>query len=649
MVKNRIKILSEEVANRIAAGEVIERPASVVKELVENSIDARSSKITVVLEKGGKELIQIIDNGIGMSENDALTAFERHATSKIRTVQDIFHINSLGFRGEALPSIASVSKMELITRRIEDDIASVVEFQGGKLKNVAKTSSNRGTTISVRKLFFNIPARRKFLKSDQVEFKHILKYIHYQAVLYPHIHFRLIANGKEKINYPVVDSLEKRLTALFGKDFFMFDKIEIGTKDEENEISLTGFISGLEENKESIDDIKYLFVNGRFIKDKIIIHAIKAAYEPFVKKMRITHSGNVLPYVLFLNLRPELIDLNVHPAKLEIRLRDPQLVHHFIKNTLSSALMKYEEQKFQQIQQKVAAKQAININAGIEQRSEIESPKVSAMETRLFNLKQPQEKPKFDRPKENIVQPDLFSSPTLHSTPEPQIDNVQADASGSHFAEKTHINTVSESAKRNHLRTEEELINPWQLHQTYIFVQTQEGLLVIDQHAAHERILYEKMLHRIHGLPAPTQKLLFPIVIDLPPYLQLTIPELIESNIEIIEKIGFGLKNFSGSSIVIDEIPAELEDWDGGDVFVDILKQLQDEFEETEDFRDSIAKSVSCKAAIKAGQKLGKKEMVALINDLFACEVPYFCPHGRPLIIKMPLREFEKRFKRIES
>lgn len=643
MNKNRIKILSEEVANRIAAGEVIERPASVVKELVENSIDARASKITVVLEKGGKELIQIIDNGIGMSENDALTAFERHATSKIRTVQDIFHISSLGFRGEALPSIASISKMELITRRIEDDIASVVEFHGGKLKNVAKTSSNRGTTISVKKIFFNIPARRKFLKSDQVEFKHILKYIHYQAVLYPHIHFRLISNGKEKINYPVVDSLEKRLTALFGKDFFMFDKIQIESEDSENEIKLFGFISGLEENKESIDDIKYLFVNGRFIKDKIIIHAIKAAYEPFVKKMRISHSGNVLPYVLFLNIRPELIDLNVHPAKLEIRLRDPQLVHHFIKNALSSALMNYEEQKFQQIQQKVAAKQAVVINNNLEHKAEVVTPKVTPMETRLFNLKQPQEKPKLNKPKENIVQPDLFT------TSSHQISNEKTEIEIPQREESLIENTINERSKRTHLRTEEELINPWQLHQTYIFVQTQEGLLVIDQHAAHERILYEKILHRIHGMPAPTQKLLFPIVIDLPPYLQLTIPDLVESNIGIIEKIGFGLKNFSGSSIVIDEIPAELEDWDGGEVFVDILKQLQDEFEETEDFRDSIAKSVSCKAAIKAGQKLGKKEMVALINDLFACEVPYFCPHGRPLIIKMPLREFEKRFKRIES
>ena len=190
------------------------------------------------------------------------------------------------------------------------------------------------------------------------------------------------------------------------------------------------------------------------------------------------------------------------------------------------------------------------------------------------------------------------------------------------------------------------MINPWQLHQSYIFVQVEDGLMIIDQHAAHERIIYEKILHRIHGAPAQTQKLLFPIVIDLPPHLKNSIPELLSENLEIFNKIGFSIKTFSGNSIVIDEIPIELEDWDGGDIFIEIIKQLEDEFTETEDFRDSISKSVACKAAIKAGKKMSKKEMLALINDLFACEVPYFCPHGRPLIIKMTLHEFEMKFKR---
>ena len=219
------------------------------------------------------------------------------------------------------------------------------------------------------------------------------------------------------------------------------------------------------------------------------------------------------------------------------------------------------------------------------------------------------------------------------------------------FKQKTTEDQVIEEKlapkqKEMFLRPEEEVINPWQLHQSYIFVQVEEGLMIIDQHAAHERIIYEKILHRIHGAPAQTQKLLFPIVIDLPPHLSTTIPELIEDNLEVFDKIGFSIKTFSGNSIVIDEIPVELEDWDGGDIFIEIIKQLEDELTETEDFRDSISKSVACKAAIKAGKKMGKKEMLALINDLFACEVPYFCPHGRPLIIKMPMIEFEKKFKR---
>jgi DNA mismatch repair protein MutL len=250
------------------------------------------------------------------------------------------------------------------------------------------------------------------------------------------------------------------------------------------------------------------------------------------------------------------------------------------------------------------------------------------VESKIFEKKT--DKKRFSQVKKElkqIYQPDMFK----HATKEDKV-----------IEEK-----LAPSQREMFLRPEEEVINPWQLHQSYIFVQVEEGLMIIDQHAAHERIIYEKILHRIHGAPAQTQKLLFPIVIDLPPHLSTTIPELISENLETFQKIGFSIKTFSGNSIVIDEIPVELEDWDGGDIFIEIIKQLEDELAETEDFRDSISKSVACKAAIKAGRKMGKKEMLALINDLFACEVPYYCPHGRPLIIKMPLSDFEKKFKRI--
>ncbi|KQC08932.1 MAG: DNA mismatch repair protein MutL [Candidatus Cloacimonas sp. SDB] len=608
----KIKILSEEVANRIAAGEVIERPVSVVKELVENSIDSEADQITINIENGGKRSIQVIDNGSGMSEDDALQSFERHATSKIKTVGDIFNISSLGFRGEALPSIASVSELTMITRAAENDTATRIDFSGGKFTNLSKTSANLGTNISVKRLFFNIPARRKFLKSEQVEYRHILDYIHYQSILYPQIHFKFISNGKEKLNYPIVETKLKRMQAIFGSDFYEQDMFKISSTREF--ITIDGFIGGLESEAENIFDYRYIFVNGRFIRDKIILHAIKTAYEPFIKKYRIFQQGKTPPYLLFLKISPEKVDFNVHPAKLEIRFIDPGIVHTAVKSTLTNALLEYENRKYSSVKQKLTSIET--------------SGRPTDLESKIFSQKT--DRKRFSDVKkefEQLYQPDIFKV-------ESETDKI---------LEKK----LSPSRNDIFLRSEEEIINPWQLHQSYIFVQIEEGLMIIDQHAAHERILYEKILHRIHGAPAQSQKLLFPIVIDLPPYLSKTIPSLISENMEIFRKIGFNLKSFSGNSLVIDEIPIELENWDGGDVFIEILKNLEEEFTETEDFRDSISKSVACKAAVKAGRKMGKKEMLALINDLFACEVPYFCPHGRPLILKMTMNDFEKKFKRV--
>jgi DNA mismatch repair protein MutL len=317
---------------------------------------------------------------------------------------------------------------------------------------------------------------------------------------------------------------------------------------------------------------------------------------------------------LFLDVEPSQVDFNVHPAKMEIRFSDPGKIHAFVKNTLTKFLLDYEDKKFAELKSKLS--------------SSLEGGKTTKLESQILHNRS--DKKRFSQVKkelQQIYQPDIFKQTTEIE------EKIQQK--------------INPPKKEIFLRPEEEVINPWQLHQSYIFVQVEDGLIIIDQHAAHERIIYEKILHRIHGAPAQTQKLLFPIVIDLPPHLSQTVPQLLDENLEVFHKIGFSIKTFSGNSIVIDEIPVELEDWDDGNIFIDIIKQSEDEFAETEDFRDSIAKSVACKAAIKAGKKMGKKEMLALVNDLFACEVPYYCPHGRPLIIKMQLSEFEKRFKRI--
>ncbi|HPT73126.1 MAG TPA: DNA mismatch repair endonuclease MutL, partial [Candidatus Cloacimonadota bacterium] len=504
-------------------------------------------------------------------------------------------------------------------------LATQVDFHDGKLMNVSKTAANIGTTIIVKKLFIQVPARRKFLKTDQVELKHILNYLHYQAILFPQIAFKLMVDQKERLSYPAVESRDDRMLAVFGTPFMQSDWIKI--HHQVPALQLEGYIGGLEEEKTSFADYHYLFINGRFITDKIIQHSIRTAYEPFIRKTRIFSQGNTPPYILFLSMNPELIDINVHPAKSEVRFRDTQLVYGFVKNTLSNSLMEYEEKRFRSTLLEVAKSNEDNgefsTSTGMISNSNSSS-----------HFQPPKKEPFFSsyrQPFEQLYQPDLFTRRPVQS----------------HDGGEPHVVAPEQQDISIFLPSEEDLVNPWQLHQSYIFIQVEDGLMIIDQHAAHERILYEKIIHRLHGVAAETQKLLFPIVVDIPPYISSIVLEQIEQNLEALYKVGFSIKSFSGNSIVIEEIPVEIEDWEGGDLFIEILKQFESEYESNEDFRDSMAKSVACKAAIKAGKKLTRKEMLVLINDLFACQVPYFCPHGRPLMIRMPLQELEKRFKRL--
>ncbi|PKN80960.1 MAG: DNA mismatch repair protein MutL [Candidatus Cloacimonetes bacterium HGW-Cloacimonetes-1] len=629
---SKIHILSEEVRNQIAAGEVIERPASVVKELVENAIDAGATNIVVIVDHGGKDLIQVIDNGSGMKEDDAILSLERHATSKIRTVHDIVQIHSLGFRGEALPSIASICRFTMITRNEESDLATRIEYSDGKLKEISKTSSNPGTSITVKSIFKNIPARRKFLRSDNAEFRHILKYFHYQAIIYPEISFKLIADGREKLSYVACNDRINRMAEVFGSAFFTDDVISIDTAVDNYE--LQGFIFGLEEQSDRLIETQYVFINGRYVNDKTVKHSINSAYKPFIMKTRLWQKGTTPPYILFLNVPAEYIDVNVHPAKQEVRFRDQQRVHSLVFNAISRALTDYENRKFESARDKFNYASQLDKATPLETdlyKHRVEIPRFSEYKKEFGNLYQddilPQERPQSPNRTIPIVNEQLSaSSEQLDLLPNMPNDSISYPTL---------------------IKNEEDYINPWQLHNTYIFIQVEDGLVVIDQHAAHERIIYEKLIHRTKGAPPMRQKLLIPLVIDIPPYIALEIRELLDNNMELMHKVGFSLKKFSGDSLVIEEIPAELDDWQGGKVFIEILKQLESEIEINSDFQDSLAKSIACKAAIKAGKSLSRKEMLNLVNDLFACQTPFFCPHGRPLIIKMTLQEFEKKFKRL--
>ena len=627
---SNIHILAEDVRNKIAAGEVIERPASVVKELVENAIDAGADSIIVAIENGGKDLIRVIDNGCGMNADDAMLAFERHSTSKIKTVEDITHIGSLGFRGEALPSIASVSKLHLVTRTAEEEMATIVEYANGKLNNVTKTSANIGTAVTVRGLFKDLPARRKFLKTAAVEARHIIKYIHYQALVYPQISFRLVIDDKEKLNYIACTERKQRIEEVFGSGFFADDVIPVEGK--YNDYSVSGYIFGLEDRADKLIDAQYTFINGRYIFDKTVRHSIKAAYEPFILKTRAWQKGTTPPYILFLEIPPEQIDVNVHPAKLEVRFRENNLVHSLVLETLTKALRNYEDQKFSSARSKFQG-------GG-------KGEKVTSLERDIFvkNI----EVPRFSAYKKefgNLFQDDLFRGEPSSTSPKDM--TIFNPAQEENTEQEIFPDQPNDQLKYDILlKNEEDYINPWQFHNTYIFIQVEDGLVIIDQHAAHERIIYEKLIQRSEGAPAVRQKLIIPLVIDIPPYISAEIKDLLEENMELLEKVGFTLKQFSGNSLVIEEIPAELTDFASGQVFIEILKQLEKEMEITTDFRECLAKSIACKSAIKANHKLTRKEMLNLINQLFACQTPYFCPHGRPLMLKIPVTDFEKKFKR---
>lgn len=641
---SKIKILSEEVSNRIAAGEVIERPFSVVKELVENSIDAQSNKIIVHVVNGGRDLIQVIDNGTGMNEEDAQLAFERHATSKIRNVDDIIHINTLGFRGEAIPSIASVSHFTLITKTEHTDTAIEIVYDSGKLVKISQCSANQGTNITVKKLFVNVPARRKFLKTEPVEYKHILNYLHYQSVLYPHISFVLTHNGKEKFNYPLTNETEQRLLDIFGTSFSKINFIKL--ENSWNQINISGYIEVIENSEKMIDDIHYLFVNGRFINDKTIFSALRSAFEPFLKKYNHFQIGKLPSYILFINIEPEQIDVNVHPAKLEIRFRDNQLVYQFVRQSIIDCLNEYEQMKYNVVKQKISySTSGEQISAFENQiiRKQFNSP-AKSNETQQTHSFQFQNNHTIKKRETNVpisVQttenPKPFFEQKSHTDP-----SVNFNYTPNISPIKTDLHNYSKL-----FESLDEFSNLWQVNNLYIFLQDDQGLFVIDQHAAHERIIYEKMIKRMHGEKSVRQRLLFPVVVDLPNYLAEYIFDLVEQNLEVFDKIGFSIKSFSQNSLVIDEIPCELDNWDGGDIFIDLMKQLQEEFSKVDDFRDSLAKSMACKAAIKAGKKLHKKEMLSLIHDLYKCDEPFYCPHGRPLIIKIDYTELEKRFKRI--
>lgn len=604
----KIKILPENVASKIAAGEVVQRPESVVKELLENSIDAQASHITLIIKDAGKTLIQVIDDGFGMTEEDARLAFHRHSTSKISDVEDLERITTLGFRGEALYSIASVSRVELKTKTAEMELGTQIIIEGGKFLEQNKVNCEKGTNITVKNLFFNVPARRNFLKSNATEFKHIYDTFQRLSLSYTDLRFTFIDDERLVIDLPK-SSLEKRIQFYFGESFL--DSL-IPIRFENEVLSIWGYIGAPHFAKKAKGQ-QFLFLNNRFVINRSVSHAVYRGYEHLIEK------GEYPFYLLFVNLDPKKIDVNVHPSKLEVKFDDENLVYSAIYTAVKDALSTKDF-----------------------------TPQIELTELNDFSVQTRFKKPVVDV--SGFIAKEIYGQPkndfqNYESKSEQSLQSKQEDF----LFEEDIIEQTKQLINSSLIEKTEEIEEPivtrqvWQLHNKYILTPIKNGLMIIDQHIAHERILYEKAIQSIENSIPFSQQLLFPQTIELskPDF------ELVIELKDYLDKIGFDLKPFGKSTIIINGIPQDVKQGKEKEVLLEILEMYR-EFALTNvtDEKDNIAKSFACKSAVKAGDPLTEKEMLSLIDNLFACKIPYVCPHGRPVFIKLTIDELDRRFGR---
>ncbi len=608
-MSSKIKILPQNLYNKIAAGEVVGRPESVVKELIENSIDAGADEITVLIKDAGKTLIQVADNGCGMTEEDAIVAFQRHSTSKISTYEDLENIQTLGFRGEALASIAAIAQIELKTKTIGEDLGTLVKIEGNEITEVSKDSTETGTSIAVKNIFFNTPGRRNFLKSNQTEFRHIYDTFVRQAVSNPGISFRFF-NNEELIFSLRKTVLSERLKELFGEEFA---NSLIPVKVEHSVVKINGLISKPGFTKKSKQD-QFFYLNKRFFTNKSLNFAVYSGYDDLIEK------GDYPSFFLFIEIDPKKVDVNVHPSKLEVKFEDESAMFGFIRKSIKDTL------------------RASNITF------DIGFSNTMSFENTPDNLEHKKPDVNFTPKGFNSG---FSSSPATKGTTSVHSIFEASRRDDLHTDNEDEIPLNSdEGIQKNifeHKKDEDEKFNLWQYQNKYIMCETATGLMIIDQHAAHERVLYEKALMRLNSQSSFSQQLLLPIKVKLTKIDFQLAKELQEE----IHNLGFAIKFVSNDVIEITGIPSDVKPGNEDK----ILQELIDQYKEYEvqlnlEKRDNLAKSFSCRSAIKAGERLQHQEMFNLIDSLFASQMPYVCPHGRPTVIRLTTEELDKRFSR---
>ena len=617
---SKIRVLADHVANQIAAGEVVERPASVAKELVENSIDAGATRITIEIEAGGRRLLKVADDGEGMVRDDAILAFERHATSKIRETDDLAAIGTLGFRGEALASIASVAKVELTTCIEGASAATRVTIDGGRMRDVKDAAHPRGTTLIVRDLFFNIPARRKFLRSEATETYHLTNLVTHYALAHPEIAFTFVNNGREVVRTAPAKDLRERAYQIFGEEFLK-NLLEVDGG-EPLFARVTGFVSAPRDRRTSRDS-QYLFVNRRFVRDRMIGRALSEAYRSILPH------GVYPAALLFIETPLEEVDVNVHPAKTEVRFRRQAAVADAVRESVRAALASASY---------------------VPQQDPPQLPEPMMTATAAVSSITPQPRIEFVPP------PPLPAPPAPERPPvEPSGEEIARDlevmlrsASQSvksavtlpplNSAEKIARQVTPESLSTN--------IRPLgQLEESFIIATDDEGLLLIDQHVAHERILFDKYRALEAERRSDSQQLLVPETFDLTPAQAAVFDDLVPE----LEKYGFELMRLSGRTVAVRAVPADLPASEARNMLFELLETVDAEKKSTarETLRDEIAASLACHAAIKVNMPLAPEKMRWLIDRLLQTSSPTTCPHGRPVILRLSTRDILKGFHRI--
>jgi len=604
---SRIKILPENIANKIAAGEVVQRPESVVKELLENAVDANSTSIELIVKQAGKTLIQVCDDGGGMTEEEVLLSIRKHATSKISSMEDLESIKTLGFRGEALSSIASVCQLEIKTETKESEVGTLLKIESETEIITEKISAPKGTCVTVKNIFYNIPARRKFLKSDTTELKHIIDTFNRIALAHPEISFKFYNSDNLVFDYKS-GSLEERIEQVFADN--ILDAL-IPVNEETDYLTIKGYLGKPAIFKRSKGE-QFLFLNNRFVINKNINHAVFTAFENILEK------GDYPFFILFISLDPKKVDVNIHPSKLEVKFDDERDIYNFVLSVIRKSIGSHDLVPTMSFTNSENGKEKLAFNPfqSVKQNDFSDRPDFSSRERRERT-----------------------------SVTDEEIDLVFGDLTKNIMSSTSSSSSYETSEKRTEHSASNEVETTFliQLHNKYILSQIKSGLMIIDQHVAHERILYERALSRMEANLPFTQQLLFSIKIqfDLASY------EILKELDPMISKLGFKIKYLPKSYVTIEGVPDDIKSGSEEKLLREfIIEYLNNQKEKQLEEKDNVAKSYSCKAAIKAGDKLSEKEMRLLIDQLFATTMPYVCPHGRPIVIKISLEEFDRRFGR---